>query len=291
MSLLELQNPNAEAELRFEMQGPVFDAGIPIPLLVSSLQHVQSILDKSYLGLIGRQRLSTEDRLRFFLRTQQIKHGSLLADLGVIYTGAQTVLPVFGALGPSGIWEYTKAAFDFITLVLRASRAGQHVTYDFNANNSIVQVNTGTQTQVFNGAVFNIASMSVGHYQELAKALDMGRVTDICLGESSSRDIEISLSDRDIFGFPSRVEDQPHSIECEVYEFDKFDKDGRLRVGPGQTVPEGQYRFEVVGNQSASEYIAAMNKRAVRVVCLREVAENPISGEKIYRLQVTSVGM
>ena len=119
--------------------------------------------------------------------------------------------------------------------------------------------------------------------------MNMNQVTDIRLGEGVKRDIGLSLNERDLFVFPSRVEDQPHRIECEIYEFDKFDKDGRLRVGPGETIPEGTYKFEVVGSQAAADYVAAMLKQSVRVICLREVAENPINGEKIYRLQVISV--
>lgn len=289
MSLLELQDPNAETALQLKMQGPVFDAGIPVPLLVESLAHVQGVLDKSYLGLIDRRRLSWEERLRFYLKTQEIRQGSLLADLGVVFTGAQTVLPIFGALGPNGIWEYAKTAFEFIRLVFESVRKGQNVTYEFNADRSVMHVNTGTQTQVFNAPVFNIASMSIGHYQGLAQTLDVSRVVDIKLGEGDRRDIGIALPERDFFNFPSRVEDQPHRVECELYEFDKFDKDGRLHVGPGQSIPEGQYRFDVIGTQSATDYVEAMLKKVVRVTCLREVAENPISGEKIYRLQVISV--
>ena len=289
MPLLELQDPNAETALQFKMDGPVFESGIPVPLLVDSLAHVQGIMDKAYLGLIDRRRLSSEERLRFFLRTHEVKHSSLLASLGVVYTGVQTVLPIFGTLGPNGIWEYAKSAFEFIKLVFESVKKGQHVTYEFNADRSVMQVNTGTQTQVFNGPVFNIASMSIGHYQGLAQTLDLSRVVDIKLGEGQRRDIGISLPERDLFNFPSRVEEQPHRIECELYEFDKFDKDGRLHVGLGQSIPEGQYRFDVIGSQAASDYVEAMLKKVVYVTCLREVAENPISGEKIYRLQVISV--
>lgn len=289
MPLLELPDPNAETTLQFKMRGPVFDDGIPIPLLVDSLGHVQGLMDKAYLGLIDRKRLSREERLRFYLKTHQIEQSSLLASLGVVYTGAQTVLPIFGALGPNGVWEYAKSAFEFIKLVFGSVKKGQTVTYEFNADHSVVQVNTGTQTQIFNGPVFNIASMSIGHYQGLAQTLDQSRVTDIRLGEGIRRDIGISLPEREMFDFPSRVEDQPHHVQCEIYEFDKIDKDGRLQVGPGQSIPHGQYRFEVIGRQAASEYVEAMLKKIVRVTCLREVAENPINGEKIYRLQVISV--
>lgn len=289
MSMLELPDPNRKTSLKLDMRGPAFEAGIPIPLMIESLGHVQGLLDKAYLGLIDRRRMSKEDRLRFFLQTHRVEHGSLEAELGVIFTGAQAVLPVFGALGANGIWEYAKSAFEFIKIVFESVKGGQQVSYVFNADRSVVQVNNGSQTNTYNGPVYNIASMSIGHYQGLAQTLDMNQVTDIRLGEGEKRDIGLSLNERDLFIFPSRVEDQPHRIECEIYEFDKFDKDGRLRVGPGETIPEGTYKFEVVGSQAAADYVAAMLKQSVRVTCLREVAENPINGEKIYRLQVISV--
>jgi len=289
MALLELPDPNAKTSLQLNMQGPVFEAGIPVPLMIDALGHVQGLLDKAYLGLIDRRRMSKEDRLRFFLQTQRVAHGSLEADLGVIFTGAQAVLPMFGTLGPNGIWEYAKSTFEFIKLVFESVKKGQQVSYVFNADRSVVQVNTGTQTQTFNGPVYNIASMSIGHYQGLAQTLDSSQVIDIRLGEDEKRDIGLTLPLRHLFDFPSRVEDQPYQVECELYEFDKFDKNGRLRVGPGQSIPEGQYRFEVVGSQAAADYVAAMLKQSVKVTCHREVAENPINGDKIFRLQVISV--
>jgi hypothetical protein len=176
MSLLNLETPNAETHIQLKMQGPVFDAGIPVPLLVESLSDVQGILDKAYLGIVNRRRMSRDDRLRFFLRTPRIEHASLEADLGVIYAGAQTVLPLIGALGPNGIWEHAKSAFEFIKIVFESVKKDQKVTYEFSADRSVMSVNTGTQTQVFNGPVYNIATMSIGHYQGLAQTLDVSRV-------------------------------------------------------------------------------------------------------------------
>ena len=84
------------------MDGPVFEVGIPVPVMVDALGHVSGILDKAYLGLVDRKRLSKEERVRFFLQAQRVSRGSLFADLRVVFTRVQTVLPLFGALGPTG---------------------------------------------------------------------------------------------------------------------------------------------------------------------------------------------
>jgi hypothetical protein len=289
MALLELEDPNQPTVLQFNVEGPVFEAGIPVPLLVEALGNVQGLLDKSYLGLIGKRRLTKDERQRFHLRTSGVSHASLHTDLGVIYTGAQLALPLIGVLGPNGVWEYAKQAYELAKLVFKSVKKGQTVTYTWNADKSVVHVNTGTQTQVFNGPVYNIASLSLPHYQGLATLGEPGEVTEVRLGQRDRREIEFLPRERELFELPTRIENLPYKLECEVFEFDKIDRDGRLRVLPGEPIPEGDYRFEVVGKQSVASYIEAMLQKVVRVTCLREIAENPISGEKIYRLQVVDI--
>lgn len=289
MPLIEIENPNAEVDLYFKMEGPAFERGIPVPVMVDALNHVQGILDKAYLGLVDRKRLSKEDRSHFFLQTQKVTRSSLFADLGVVFTGVQTVLPLFGTLGPTGIWEYTKQAYEFLKLVFEAVKNKQSVSYEWNADRSVLHVNTGTQTQIFNGPVFNIAQMSVPHYQGLAQHLEANRISDIQLGRPSHRDIGIALPERNLFDFPSRVEDQPHRLNCEIFDFNKFDNVGKLHVFAGQGIQEGDYKFEVIGRQDVSAYIEAMLRQAVLVTCLRELSENPISGDRVVRLQVINI--
>lgn len=289
MALLELEDPNEPTELQFAVDGPAFESGIPVPLLVESLGNVQGLLDKSYLGLTGRRRLTREERHQFYLRTTGVSHASLHADLGVIYTGAQLALPLVGFLGPSGVWEYAKQAYELAKLVFSAEKQGQSVKYTWNADHSVLQVSTGSQTHVFNGPVFNIATLSLPHYQALSSLGEPGDVKHVQLGRAGQREVTFSPADRDLFELPTKIEDVPHKIECEVFLFDKLDRQGRLRVLPGEPLPEGDYRFEVVGNQSVATYIEAMLQKVVKVTCLREVAENPLSGEKVYRLQVIDI--
>lgn len=289
MPLIEVEDPNAATSIDFKMEGPVFDAGIPVPIMVDALGHVQGILDKTYLGLIDRKRLSQEERVRFYLQAQSVSHGSLLANLGIIYSGAQTVLPLFGALGPAGIWEYTKQTYEFLKFVFEAVRRKEAITYTWNSDRSVVHVNTGSQTQTFNGPVFNIGQLAVGNYQGLAHHLEAGKVTDIRLGRRETREIGISIAERDLFEFPSKVEEQAHKVHCEVFDFNKFENAGKLRVFSGGTIPEADYRFQVIGRQDVSSYIEAMLHKQVRATCLQEVAENPISGDRIVRLQVIAL--
>lgn len=155
-----------------------------------------------------------------------------------MFTGVQTVLPLFGALGPTGIWEYPKQTYESLKLMFEAVKNKQQVSYQWNTERSVLHGNTGTQMQVFNAPVFNIAQLSINHYQGLAQHLEVNRITDIMLARPSRRGICISLPESDLFEFPSRVEDEPHKVRCEIFDFNKFDNVGKLHVFPEQTIPE-----------------------------------------------------
>jgi hypothetical protein len=289
VSIIELENPNAPISVHFKMDGPAFSDGIPLHLLTDSLADLQSLLDKTYLGLTQRKRLSRDDRLRYYLLSKDITHGSAETDLGVVLTGVQTTFPFFSALGPTGLWEYAKQSFDFLKFVYSAMKAGNQPTYSWSGDNSQFQVNTGTQTNIYNGAVYNIGKMSVNNYASLVKPIEEKVVDYVTFGDENIGAIKLDASNAEIFSLPSQIETTPLKLRCEIFDFNKFENVGKLYVHPGEEAKEGDYRFQVIGDQNTTQYIEAMLRKQVSINCLREIAPNPFSLEKIVRFQVISV--
>ncbi len=289
MSLVELENPIAPISIHFKMDGPAFNEGMPVHLLTSSMSELQGLLDKTYLGLTQRKRLSREERSRFYLVSKNITHGSAETDIGIVLTGVQTAFPFFSHLGPSGVWEYTKQTFDFLKVIYSAMKSGNQPTYSWSGDNSQFQVNTGTQTNIYNAPVYNIGQMSVGNYQSLAKPIGEQSVDYVTLGNEATGKIHLDKSNADVFFLPSQIETVPLQLECEIFDFNKFENSGKLYVPPGASIKEGDYRFEVIGKQDVTLFIEAMLRKKVVVTCLRELAPNPFSPEKIVRFQVIAV--
>ena len=289
MSLISIENPNAPLSVHFKMDGPAFVNGIPLHLLTGGLTDFQSLLDKTYLGLTDRKRLSRDDRQRYYLLSKGITHGSAETDLGIVLTGIQTAFPFFSALGPTGLWEYAKQSFDFLKFVYSAMKAGNQPTYSWSGDNSQFQVNTGTQTNIYNGPVYNIGKMSVNNYESLAKPIEEKIVDYVSFGDKNIGAIKLDSSNAPIFSLPSQVETKPLKLRCEIFDFNKFENVGKLYVHPGEEAKEGDYRFQVIGDQNTTQYIEAMLRKQVSVNCLREIAPNPFSLEKIIRFQVMSV--
>lgn len=289
MALIEEENLNAAVSIHLKADGPAFVDGIPLHLLTGTLFAFQAILDKTYLGLSSRRRLTKEDRSHFYVLSPGIKHSSIEADLGIILTGIQTGFPFFFGLGPKGIWEYTKQTYEFLKQVYEAMHEGKQPTYSWSGDNSQFQVNTGTQNNVYNGPVFNIGQMSVAHYHSLSKPVQENSITSYSFGDSSIGAVFLGMREADLFSIPSLVEDVPIKFRGEIFDFNKFDNIGKLHVGEGESVHKGDYRFEVIGKQDVYVYIEAMLRKQVTVTCLREISPNPFSPEKIIRFQIISV--
>lgn len=117
-----------------------------------------------------------------------------------------------------------------------------------------------------------------------------GSINSFSLTEAhSDSGIVIAQNEAAFFDIPSSIDPHPVELDCEIFDFNKFDNNGKLRVFDGQALPNKDYKFSVVGNQADSDYIEAMLRRSVKIVCLREVTVDPLAQEKIVRLQVLKV--
>lgn len=289
MSLVELENPQRPVQIELYMDGVAFDRGIPVHLLMQGFETSQTILDRSYLGLSGRSRFTAEERQRFFLLTKGVTHSSLDSYMDLVLTGVQTSFPVLGALGPAGIWEYAKQAYELLKFAYEAVKKGNQPTYQHTGEGNL-EVNNGTQTNIYNGPVYNIAKASQRVYVDMAKSVTAGSISSFSLKEArSDPGILIAQNEAAFFDIPSSIDPQPYELDCEIFDFNKFEDSGKLRVLDGQVLPNKDYRFSVVGNQADSDYIEAMLRRSVKIVCLREVTVDPLAQEKIVRLQVLKV--
>lgn len=289
MSLIELDDPQRAVQIDLYMDGLAFERGIPVHLLLQGFETSQTILDRAYLGLSGRARFTAEERQRFHLLTKGVRHSSLDSWMELVLTGVQTSFPILGALGPAGVWEYSKQAYELLKFAYEAVKKGDQPTYQNNGDGTL-NVNNGTQINVYNGPVYNIARASQRVYVDMAKSVTAGTINSYSLSEKNGDySIRIAQNEAAFFDIPSVIDPQPIDLDCEIFDFNKFEDSGKLRVFEDQLLPCKDYRFSVVGNQADQTYIEAMLRRQVKVTCLREVIIDPLAQEKIVRLQVLKV--
>lgn len=276
------------SDFRFRMDGPIFDDGMPLPLALSSLQEVQAIFDKSYLVLAGGKKVTKKDRDQFYLKTFNIRHGSLESDLQIVYEVAQYTIPAIAAHAPKDIWDLTQQGWDFLKFIYGLAAKGERPMYEARDNGTI-NVFNGENVRVYNSSVVKVGESSVNHWRALNHKLKEGRVETYSMGSSANPEIELFSSEKTIFDNPTHVDKVPVDVSCDIYDFNKRNNVGKLTVTGNADIPEGDYAFTVVGDQDRIEYISSMAKPEVQAVVLKEVSIDPLGETRIKRLHIIEV--
>jgi hypothetical protein len=224
---------------------------------------------------------------------RSISGGSLHADLDLSINLVQGVLPVIATLSPSVLWEYTKATFAFLKVVFQAAHQGVRPTYSVGVDNSVT-VSVGDIHHHYNAPVLQVGRQAIEPYRRFQALIDDGSVTSIALSaeRDGTEDVALSLTsnDRGLFEVPSTVAEEPIDVRCEIFDFNKYQSEGRAAVTEGQPIPAGRYRFRVIGNQDSRVFIESMLEPSVTLRCLTELRIDPVGETTIARLHVLGVG-
>jgi len=277
---------------KFKIDGIALKEGVPIPLAISALDSFQSILDKTYLVSIGKERITVQERKKFFLLATEFEQGSLLTHFDIAMQGVQLGLPMLSAFGPQNIWDYTKDTFGFLKTVCESVQKGVEPKYTFN-NEGDVDLHIGDVHHHYHAPVVQIGKLALPNYQTLAHLIDSTKLDEISAGpcSHSEPDIFMGKDDKNMFDIPTKIEKDTIDIKCEVFDFNKYQNAGKLAVKiPGQHVPEGIYNFSIFGTQDNVDYIYSMLKPEVVLTCLMEIALSPFGGQDIHKLHITGVG-
>lgn len=279
-------------ELEFKLDGEILKPGVPIPIAISALSSFQSILDKSYLVAFDKNKISSQDREKFFLRATEFKNGSLLTYFEIVLQSVQIGLPLVSSMGPQNIWEYTKDSFQLLKLVCGAVKGGVEPKYEFN-NDGDVDLHIGDKHYHYHGPVVQIAKLAHPNYQDLAHLLGSNKLSEVSAGykRSDSKDIDLTEGDREVFDIPTKLQKETIELKCEIFDFNKYKNAGKLSVSAeGQTISPGEYNFTIFGNQDNVDYIYGLLKPEVTLHCLVEESISPFGGIDIQKLHVTAVG-
>ncbi|WP_065971088.1 fructose 1,6-bisphosphatase [Vibrio parahaemolyticus] len=278
-------------EMQFKIDGKKLEDGVPLHTAIAALDNFQKIVDKSYMGITGVKKLSQKEREKYFIKTTEIKHGSLLTNFDIILQGVQLGLPLFSTYGPQNVWDATKDTFNFLKTVCGAVQRGDTPTYQFN-NEGDATVHIGDETHHYHGTVIKIGKTALPNFQDLAHMAGANKLTEISAGKASSpeKDLFIGAEDTKMFDVPTKLEQEIRTVKCEVFDFNKFKNAGKLAVSEaGQYIPTGEFNFSIFGNQSNVDYIYSMLKPEVELNCLIEVELSPFGGEEIHKLHITGI--
>ncbi|BES70021.1 hypothetical protein RE428_10390 [Marinobacter nanhaiticus D15-8W] len=278
--------------LIFRMEGGAFSDGYRLDKMVSGLHGTQQILEGVYKGVTGKSRLSKNDRELYKLIAEDVQSGSLLVYLGALFSGVQQTLPFLPSLSPEDMWEYTKASAAFLYDVYKAAHEGKSVTlHQEGENTAVVTEGNENTVHVYHGPVYQIATQIITGFRTLDDALEEDNVKEITLGSKYEKEpaIKMPFGEKGLYYPPVSVDEEPKTINCDIFDFNKYDRIGKLRVSESQQLPEGNYKFKVIGRQEVEDYILSMTEKQVEIHCLVEYENDPLRETRIGSLLIIDV--
>lgn len=269
------------------MTGRAFENGDRLDKVASGLVALQHVFDGQFRALTDKKRLYEQDRQLFQARINRYEDGSFIAYLGLIYTGLQTVLPF--VQGTPNIWEATKNAFEFLKAIHELAHQDKtvQITQDGVGNTAVT---SGDVHINFHGPVYQIGTQIIGAVREMDNLLDGEEVKKISLeGPGATSVLQLTSDNKGLFQPPTRIEDTPVKLLCDIFDFNKYDKAGKARVSSDQAIPPGNYRFKNIGDQAVEEFILSMTESQVQLNCLIKYQNDPLTDSNISEILVMSV--
>jgi len=263
---------------RFEIAGPGLEGSFPLYEVADILATYHQALDKAYLQMVGRKRMSADDRRLFEVRGSDLHHGSpLWMDLLIQAPNLAQGYLAFTSAG--GGWidlaSSVATAVEFLRTRLRALGEGRVLELRIdNSPGATIGVSV-------HGDVMNVgeATYALGTRIESQVARLVSRVDGRMIGEVSARPREdngmplvLTPSDNELFNPETRVEEEVVDLVVKLFKLDIRSRSGRLRVLEGDL--ERDVRFEVMGRGSLHSYVLALEAPRARVKAHREVVDH-----------------
>lgn len=199
--------------ISYTMEGTSFDNGFDLNDTIMSLKYFQTILDKAYLTIENKDRLSRADRKIFKVKATDIREGSFIADL-VLYSGAaiQIAYPIINTYYPSLLLDITKQGFTYLKTVLKANKEGKSISVSNTGEGDVIILNIegsnsgplyiGTKAYIF-------ADRAYDDFRNLTSMIDDETIKKINIFDKfeSKPLMELGIKEKELFKIESRLDE------------------------------------------------------------------------------------
>lgn len=274
--------------LLYDIIGPgVLKDRVPLYEAIGSLREYMNIVDRTYLTLSGKDRLTKREREKYKIIAYRFEPGSLHIDLAIeLYELIQLVFPFMMPTGAVGLWELAKATYNFVKTVteLRFKGAEPVIKEDNSTKYYIIGDNNDI---IVNPAITINADKIEDSVQKIGNFIKPGDVERIELKDKEDGGISITEEEKNLFNPDTVISDKAEAIVAKIYRLDVESRGGKLHILEGMEAKD--VSFQVIGDQPIGQYVDALKLDRVRVNALREDAES-LTG-KPYLKRVLLVGL
>ncbi|MCV3318976.1 hypothetical protein [Pediococcus pentosaceus] len=248
--MTEKKGLSGSQKLQVHVSGPEMNKskGYKLDDVISSLQDVQNLINKTYLALNDRRRFTDKNSEKIVLRVDDFKEGSLIADLNIVYSDIVVPIMPIVASNPDFFIDVIKNAYKFLKTKLKAESEGKEVQTVINNESTAVNVMNNNGTIVINSpqGMDQVASSLQPEFTKLAQNIDTTGVSNISLSSLSNNDVsnslELNQEDRRIFSGNVMTSDDIYTIIGKITSGNFETNSGRILIIESNTdaIAKGQ---------------------------------------------------
>lgn len=284
--------------ITFKVKGNLFYDGFDLNITLNILKDFQYIMDKAYLTLVNKKKISEKDRELYKIKAINSKDKSLILDLQ-IYIGStmQAAMPILSSYSPKQMWDLVKNGYDFISNITKARKQGKSVNIKQNKN--IDKINVEIQGDekdiIIDKNTYIFSNKAYDDYNKLSNYIDDENVEEISIYEKDFSEnaniINFDVNKKEIFKYKSRIYENILNFKGRIFRIDVDNKKGKIDIleSKEKSIPLNQYNFKVLDDKDIKECCNYINK-PTEFTALKKIIENPFLGEeKIECLVITKI--
>ena len=283
--------------ITYKMEGKSFDNGFDFHDTLASLNHFQNILDKAYLTIVNKERMSKTDRDVFKIKATGIKQGSFITDF-VLYIGAaiQITYPIINTYHPSLLLDIIKEGFMYLRTILTANKDGKKISLTANGDIIMINLEENCNSPIYVGSnAYIFAGKSYDDFKGLASIIDDEKIKTINVIDKAKKKkiMKMGSEEKEIFKLESRLDEEPIFVKGKIFRIDVRAKSGKLIVCDSHDVNliKKEFNFEILVDEDIDKCCSVIGKEA-KFGVLKRIQFDPITlKEQIKSLRIFKVDL
>ncbi|MEE6635876.1 hypothetical protein [Limosilactobacillus pontis] len=245
-------------DIHFHIRGNGFDPsdGYNLKYLLSSLNSVQNIIEKTYTFLSDKERFTNADEDNLKINIKDIKPGSFQADLQILM--GSVVLPLTPLLqmnDPKQLWNLVTECYKYVHNLLKAKSKGEKLKVEnSNSDGTITVINKGSgNVTVYPAVVPELSKKLSPNFNQLNSLIsNQGPVSDISICDSKNEDkiIQVDQGTSKYFVKQTSIDDEVQIVSGIIYKIDATKFTGNINVKKGNAlIRSGKYKFSFIDKE------------------------------------------
>ena len=283
-------------EFTMKLSGTEFDEGFNLYHLSKTLSNISSLIDKSYLTIEDKQKMTDKDRDILQVKTYNVRTGSFEADFVIqLGTVSASLLPMVSSLTPDEVWKLLRDSYSYLNTVLQGNSKGENYTLEVADSNNVFNVinNTGSIVLQVHPDVLRNVERAEGNFEQMARLINPEKgVESISVFEKVSKKQHFFMGREEKMNFESRKRLESESITFlgKILTIDGVGFNGKLQVTSDiEGLKSGEYRYEFL-TKDDTEMLRSAFMEVKEIVALRETILNTSTlTQRVNKLRIIKV--